>query len=131
MSERLAAIKSGKEALELTWLASGLKPKALAPRLILAPQFPNGVDEGHFTRMFREHDSRHFPPELIEVLMRESRSVLFLEWLAWRMGYALHEQSLGSVLVAIRDALLEDGRVPRFTITDNGRVERAGGEYGG
>lgn len=120
--ERLRSIRSATEALELTWKGSGLDPKEVAGRLV-SPEFPGGVGYDHFVRMFRQHDRRHFPPELIEVLMRECDSVLFLEWLAWRMGYALHERSLSSVLVAIRDALLADGRAPRFTINESGRVE--------
>ena len=57
------------------------------------------------------------------MLFRSSGSVLPLEWLAAQMGYRLHAQSLAGVLEAIRDALLADGRAPRFTIKDSGRVE--------
>lgn len=112
----LASIGTMTEALELCWMGSGVPAKVMADRL--------GIDYGHFTRMFREHDRRHFPPDLIVALMRESGSVLPLEWLAAQLGYALHAQSLRSILEAIRDAMVVSGKdAPRFTIKESGRVE--------
>lgn len=115
---RLESISCMTEALELAVRGSGVAPKAMADRL--------GIGYDHMCRMFRRHDSRHFPQDLLEALMRECKSTLPLEWLAWRMGYRLHEKSLGLVLEAIRDALLADGRAPKFSIHEHGRVEPAG-----
>lgn len=114
----LASITTMTQALELAWKGSGIPAKEMADRL--------GIDCGHFTRMFREHDSRHFPPDLIAALMQECKSVLPLEWMAWRMGYALHEQSMGGILASIRDALLAEGKLVRFVIHGSGRVVRTG-----
>jgi len=115
----LADIGSLTQACELCVRGSGLAPKAVAVAL--------GIGYDHFTRMFREHDSRHFPPDLIVPLMELCKNLLPLEWLAYRMGYALHEKSLAAVLVAIRDALQADGRAPKFLICARGRVIADGG----
>lgn len=115
--EGLASIKSMTEALALT-IDGAVSRKVMADRL--------GVELRHLNRMLNGDDSRHFPPDLIERVMVECKSLLPLEWLAWRMGYAIHELSLGDVLVAIRDALLE-GRAPRFAICENGRMEEVRG----
>ena len=76
-------------ALDCCWKGSGMPAKVMADRL--------GIEYRHFMRMFNVDDSRHFPPDLIEMIMRESRNTLPLEWLAARMGYRIHEQSLGKV----------------------------------
>jgi hypothetical protein len=107
-------------ALDCCWKGSGMPAKVMADRL--------GIEYRHFMRMFNVDDSRHFPPDLIEMIMRESRNTLPLEWLAARMGYRIHEQSLGDVLVAIRNALQLTGQSPRFAIHANGRIEPVGGE---
>jgi hypothetical protein len=73
----------------------------------------------------RQGDAMNFPPDLIVRLMQECKSLLPLERLAWRMGYSLHEQSLGTILTAIRDAMLADGKSPKFAVLANGRIERA------
>lgn len=123
MSERpevaLASIATLTEALERCWRVSGMPAKQVAGLM--------GVEYGHFVRMFRSHDSRHFPPDLIAPLMVECKSLLPLEWLAWRMGYCLHEKSTAAILVALRDVLQADGRTPNFLIHDNGRIERVRG----
>ena len=114
----LESIGSLTEAVALTIDGSGIARKVMADRL--------GVELRHFNRMRNGEDSRHFPRDLIEAVMEECGSVLPLEWLAWRRGYALHEKSLGSVLTAIRDALLADGKEAKFSIHENGRIEPAG-----
>lgn len=112
----LASISTLTEALEHCWKGSGLPAKIVADRL--------GIEYGHFVRMFRTHDPRHFPPDLVPSLMVECASLLPLEWLAWRMNYNIHEKSLGAVLEAIRDAMVFDGRPVRFSINHYGSVER-------
>lgn len=109
MNERpvndLASIKTLNEALERCWRMSNLPAKEIAARL--------EIGYGHFMRMFNANDPLHFPPEKIVALMIECGNLLPLEWLAWQMGYALHDLSLGAILAAIRDALV-DGKEPRF-----------------
>lgn len=120
MSERveiaLASIETFNDALFLCWKSSGVPAKEMAVRL--------GLGYNHFMRMFQENDRLHFPPEKIEALMRESKSLLPLEWLAWRMGYALHEKSMTDVLRAIRDAMNRDGRSVDFHVHQSGRIVR-------
>ena len=123
MSERneiaLASIRTLTEAIELCWKGSGVPAKEMAERL--------GIGYSHFQRMLNHNDSLHFPPDLIAALMVESKNMLPLEWLAWRMGYALHEKSMTEVLRAIREALTKDGRWVDFVIQDSGRVDPAQG----
>ncbi len=101
--------------LDQCWKASGLPAKVVADRL--------GIDYSHFMRMMNPYDSRAFPPDLIGELMRVCGNVLPLEWLAGQMGYALHEKSLGDVLVEIRDAMVKEGKPVKFAIFPSGRVE--------
>lgn len=119
----VAAIGTINEALEMTYLGSGIVAKELAGRLVYPPRYPEGLSYAHFMRMFQENDRLNFPPELLVPLMRECRSTLPLEWLAHRMGYAIHSQSVTSVLEAIRDAMVRIGEAPRFLVCENGRVE--------
>lgn len=119
----VSSILTVNEALEMTYLGSGIPAKELAGRLVQPPRYPEGLSYAHFMRMFQENDRLNFPPELLVPLMRECRSTLPLEWLAHRMGYALHEQSLGEILKTIRDAMVEIGQAPKFLICENGRME--------
>jgi len=111
----LESIRTLTEACELCWRGSGIAAKDMAGRL--------GIEYGHFVRMFRAGDSRHFPPDLIPALMNECKSELPLEWLAFQRGKSLHEKSLTVVLEAIRDALVADGKAPRFSVNNYGTVE--------
>lgn len=113
----IESIGSMKEALKLCLDASGVEPKEMADRL--------GIDCGHLTRMLRPMDDRHFPPDLIVPLMRECKNVLPLEWMAAQMGYALHEESLKTILEAIRDAMTEDGKDVKYVVMPSGRIEPA------
>lgn len=127
MSERanvLAEIKDINDALVRCCGMSGLDDKEIAAKL--------GIGYGHFTRMLNPNDSLHFPPEKIVPLMIVCGNMLPLEWLAWQMGYALHDMTLTAVLAAIRDALV-DGKEPRFhlegiEISANGRIDWVGGK---
>jgi hypothetical protein len=128
MNERpqyvLAEIKDFNDALDRCWKHSGKPAKEIAARL--------EIGYGHFTRMLNPDDPLHFPPEKIVPLMIECGNLLPLEWLAWQMGYALHDLSLGAILAAIRDALV-DGKAPRFhlegiEITASGRIDWIGGK---
>lgn len=112
----LASIESMTEAIARTVDASGLGLKVVADRL--------GIEVRHFNRILHPHDSRHFPQDKLVDLMRVCKSLLPLEWLAYQMGYALHEQSLRSILEAIRDAMVSDGKAVRFVVHATGRVER-------
>ena len=112
----LSDIGSFTEACERCWKGSGLPAKVVADHL--------GIEYKHFVRMFNRNDPRHFPPDKIEDLMIVCKSVLPLEWLAWRQGYALHSLELTDVLRAIRDVLSEDGRRPLFKICENDRLEK-------
>lgn len=111
----LAGIATLTEALEMCWKGSGIPAKEMAGRL--------GLGYGHFMRMFHQHDQLHFPPELIVPLMIECKSVLPLEWLAYQMGYSLHEKTMSDVLRAIRDALQRNGQWVDFLVRDSGLVE--------
>lgn len=113
----LESIASLTEAIGLTVKGSGFCLKTMAARL--------GVEPKHLNRMLNVYDSRHFPPDLIVTLMVESKSVLPLEWLAWKMGYRLHDQSLTAILETIRDAMVAVGQEPKFAVCANGRIERA------
>lgn len=112
----LASIATLTEAVERMVAVAGIAPKDMAERL--------GLSYGHYVRMLRRGDAMNFPPDLLERAMRECKSVLPLEWLAYRMGYALHDMTLTSILAAIRDAFTEDGKAVRFMFCGNGRVER-------
>lgn len=115
----LEAVASMTEILALTVKRSGVAPKVLAGRL--------GIELCHFNRMMNPFDSRHFPTDKLPLLMRETASTLPLEWLAARMGYRLHEKSLGQLLEAMRDAMVAMGAdVPKFSIHEHGRIEPAG-----
>jgi hypothetical protein len=103
----LGSIATFTEALHHCWLGSGVCAKDMAGRL--------GIDYNQFVRMFSGSDSRNFPPDLIPALMRESKSVLPLEWLAWQMGFQLYTKDMLNVLDAIRTALEKDGRSARFS----------------
>ena len=115
--EALAGIKSMTMAIERCAELAGFSPKVMADKL--------GVSYGHYVRMMRQGDAVNFPPDLIEKAMVECRNTLPLEWLAWRMGYRIHEQSLGDVLVSIHKALQLGGKTPQYAIHQNGRLERA------
>ncbi len=82
-----------------------------------------GVEERHLNRMLNIYDNRHFSPDLLEGAMRECQSLLPLEWLAWRMGYAIHSHTVAGILEAIRDSLTANGTSPKFVIMEHGRVE--------
>lgn len=110
----LVSIVSMTEALNLCWKGSGLPSSELADRL--------GIGYSHFMRMMNPNDHMNFPVDLIPRLMTECKSILPLEWLAWQMGYRLHDKSLTQVLVAIREALAKDGASPRFSIRASGVV---------
>lgn len=106
--ELLSGIETLTEACERCWRATGLPAKRVAAEL--------GIDHKHWTRMFNPFDARNFPPDKIVPLMEFCKNTIPLEWLAFRMGYALHDKSLTAVLVAIRDALEKDGRAPVFRL---------------
>ena len=112
----LELIGSLTEACERCWKGSGLPAKVVAAEL--------GIDYKHWTRMFNRNDSRHFPPDKIIALMVLCKSVLPLEWQAWKMGYALHDQELTVVLRALHELIAANG-TPKFRICDSGRVEKA------
>ena len=111
----LSSIASMTEACERCFRLAGFEPKEVAYAL--------GIEYAHFSRMMNPNDPRCFPPEKIVPLMKLCKNVLPAEWLAWNMGYALHDQGLTEILGKIRDALIEDGR-PAFRICDGRRIER-------
>lgn len=115
--ERLERISTMTEAIAAAAAGSRVAPKLLADRL--------GIEYSHFQRMLSSTDSRNFPPDLLPTLMHETGSLLPLEWLAFRMGFCLHEQSLTGVLKAIRESLTR-GETPKFSFSDYSR--NAGGE---
>ncbi len=107
----LEDIGSLTEAIALTVKASGMSPEEVSGLL--------NLEIGHFRRMLNKHDARYFPPDLLVPLMQVCKSLLPLEWLAYQMGYALHDLTLRDVLVAIKDALMKDGKTPKFLICGN------------
>lgn len=114
-SVALAAIVTMTEALDLCWKGSGVCAKDMAARL--------GIDYCAFVRMFNSADPRHFPPDLIPALMRESKSHLPLEWLASQVNMVVHDKEIIAILDAIRSALADPGREVRFCFNNSGEVE--------
>jgi hypothetical protein len=115
--ETLASIKSYKEALRRCAEGSNIPLKDLAGRI--------GMGYRHLQRALNEDDPVNLSYQKAEALMRECKSTLPLEWQAHRFGYALHSYSVTEVLVAIRDAMLAEGKEPKFLIGAHGRVEAA------
>lgn len=93
-------------ALERTYLLGGLCDKAAADLC--------DIKYCHFQRMMNPGDSRNFPPDSIETLLRVSHNLFALEWLAWRFGMALYPLELMEVLKDIRGALAGDHKAVRF-----------------
>jgi hypothetical protein len=116
---KLETIGSLTEAVALTIDGSGICRKAMADRL--------GIESRHLNRMLNGCDNRHFPPDLLRVVMAECKSTLPLEWLAWSMGYAIHSHSVADSLAAIRAAMVQLGVDPKFVILENRRVEACDG----
>jgi hypothetical protein len=112
----LASILTMTDAINLTVRGSGLPPKDLACRL--------GIGYEHFMRMLNKDDSRNFPPDLLRALCVECKSTLPLDYLAWSLGYCLHEKSMTAILVAIVDAFAAEGKEVKFHISASGRIER-------
>jgi len=106
------------EACERCYKLAGLVPKQVAAEL--------GIDYKLFVRMFNRNDPRHFPPDLIVPLMKLCKNVFPLEWLAYRMGYALHSVEMTDLLLALKEIVDVRGG-SRFMITETGRVERVEG----
>ena len=100
------------DALERCYLMKGLKPKAAAYLL--------DIDYCHFQRMFSHTGNRHFPPELIEKLMRVSGNMFPLDWLERRMGRCAYPLEFMQILAEIRKSLQVDGRVVQFALRDRG-----------
>jgi hypothetical protein len=104
----LAEIHTMTRACYLAWQSSGIPGKELSARM--------GIGYEHFTRMMNEGDSRHFPIDLLPALCTECKSILPLEWFAWRMGFKLHTMDYTNVLDAIREVLCSGGRQPKFSM---------------
>jgi hypothetical protein len=96
------------EALERCYLLGGMRPKEAAYRV--------GIDYSHFQRMFNPSDGRHFPPDLIEKLMRESGNTFPLDWLERRFGRCAYPLEFMKILDEIRRSLTEEGRLVRFAL---------------
>ncbi len=114
----LEEIETLTEALERCRLLAGLSPKQVAAEL--------GIGLSHFSRMMNVNDALNFPPDRMIPLMRLCGNVLPLEWLAYRMGYALHEKGLNEVLRAISSALCVEGRQPVFHLVGERVVRNVG-----
>lgn len=112
------SIETMTQALRLCADASGKSDKELADAL--------DIEYGHFSRMLRETDSRNFPPEKLDLFMRECGNVIPLEWLAMKMSFYLHEESMHEILVSMRDALLKQGGELKFSISACGTVREVG-----
>lgn len=113
----IGSIETMTQALARCVEASEYEPKQVAAML--------DIEVGHLGRALRENDSRNLPQDKIVELMRVCGNVIPLEWLAAQMGYALHEESLRSILEAIRDAMTKDGKDVKYRVLASGRVERA------
>lgn len=111
----VASIVTMTEALDLCWKGSGVCAKDMAARL--------GIDYCAFVRMFNPSDPRHFPPDLIPALMRESKSRLPLEWLALQVNMVVHDKEIVVILDAIRSALVDPGKEVRFCFKSDGGVQ--------
>lgn len=104
----IEGIPTMTEAIERGLLLGGLTPKEAA--------FLLQIDYGHFVRMMRPHDNRHFPPDLIARAMEIAGNDLPLDWLAWRRGRATYPLEFMTILSGIKDALTADGRDVRFAL---------------
>lgn len=114
-SVAIASIKTMSEALYLCWMSSGICAKEMAARL--------GLEYWSFVRSMNPDDPRQFPNDLIPALMRESKSRLPLEWLAWQVNMVIHDKEIVVILDAIRAALVEPGKEVRFCFKGDGGVE--------
>jgi len=109
-AELLDAVPNMTEALRRCHLLAGKSPEEAAWEL--------GVDYCHFVRMMRQSDSRNFPPDLIELLMKKMSNQFPLDWLAHRMGVVCYPLELMQVLEGIKAALQAEGRPAKFAVAD-------------
>lgn len=104
--QMLETVPNMTAALDRCFRLAGMSPSEAA--------YAVGVDYCHFSRMFRESGGRHFPPDLIEVLMHKCGNKFPLHWLAYRMGEATYPLEFMSILNGIKESLSEAGLPIRF-----------------
>jgi hypothetical protein len=68
--------------------------------------------------MMRSTDSRSFPPDKIELLMKRMGNQFPLDWLAHRMGLVCYPLELMQVLDGIKAALQAEGRPAKFAVAE-------------
>lgn len=110
--ELLESVPTMTAAIERCYLLAGKSAKEAAWEM--------GIDYCHFRRMMRATDSRHFPPDLIELLMKKMGNQFPLDWLAHRMGLVCYPLEFIRILDGIRDALRVEGRTVNFSAGDIG-----------
>lgn len=103
----LAQVPTMTEALERSYRLGGLCDKAAASAV--------GIEYCHFQRMFRDTDSRHFPPDLIPEFLERCGNTFALEWLAWRLGLVVYPQEVMTVLMEIYKAVKGGEDMVRFS----------------
>lgn len=106
--QMLEGVPDMTAAIERCYRLGGLSPSEAA--------FAVGVDYCHFVRMFRESGGRHFPPDLIEPLMKAAGNKFPLHWLAYRMGEATYPLEFMSILSGIKESLSQEGKPVRFVL---------------
>lgn len=103
----LESVPDMTAALERCYRMGGLSAQEAA--------YAIGVDYAHFVRMFRESGGRHFPPDLIEPLMKAAGNKFPLHWLAYRMGEATYPLGFMSILNGIKESLAGAGASVKFS----------------
>lgn len=76
-------IPTYKEAIRQCIYLSGMTVKGIAHEL--------EIDQGHMSRIMS--NSAHFPDDKLPDLMTTCANYAPLQWLAWRMGFALSKQT--------------------------------------
>ena len=105
--ELLDSVKTMTEAIERCYLLAGKSAKEAAWEV--------GIDYCHFKRMTNGTDTRHFPPDKIELLMKKMGNQFPLDWLAHRLGLVCYPLGFMVILDGIKDALRSEGRPVNFS----------------
>jgi len=109
-ADLLDTVPNMTEALRRCYLLAGQAPESAAWEL--------KIDYCHFSRMMRSTDSRSFPPDKIELLMKKMGNQFPLDWLAHRMGLVCYPLELMQVLDGIKAALQAEGRPAKFAVAE-------------
>jgi len=107
------SISTLTEAVERCLALAGFKVNKVTAHAL-------GIDYSSFQRMMKEGDQRHFPADLVLKAMELAGNDLPLEWLARRRGKAVYSFEQMEVIDRIREALVNEGKSPKFALKDEG-----------